>query len=76
MSLDEFVKEVLSQIISGIRSAQEVEGGAFVVPAGDGGHDYAKHPRVYSWRSCGSPSGAVSIRTPSPRLCDVGRVWA
>ena len=48
MNLDEFVKEVLSQIISGIRSAQEAEGGAFVVPSGDGGHDYAKHPRVSS----------------------------
>ena len=48
MNLDEFVKEVLSQIISGIRGAQEVEGGAFVVPKGDGGHDYAIHPRVSS----------------------------
>lgn len=48
MNLDEFVKEVLSQIISGIRSAQEVKGGAFVVPNGDGGHDYAKHPRFSS----------------------------
>jgi len=48
MNLDEFVKEVLSQIISGIRSAQAMEGGAFVVPAGDGGHNYAQHPRVSS----------------------------
>jgi hypothetical protein len=48
MNLDEFVKEVLTQIVSGIQSAQEVEGGAFIVPSGDGGHDYAKHPRVSS----------------------------
>ena len=48
MNLDEFVKEVLTEIISGIRDAQEVEGGAFIVPSGDGGHEYAKHPRVSS----------------------------
>jgi hypothetical protein len=48
MNLDEFVKEVLSQIISGIRGAQDAEGGAFVVPSGDGGHEYARHPRVSS----------------------------
>lgn len=48
MKLDEFVKEVLIEIVSGIRSAQAIEGGAFIVPAGDGGHDYAKHPRVSS----------------------------
>jgi len=48
MKLDEFVKEVLTEIISGIRNAQEAEGGAFIVPGGDGGHDYAKHPRVSS----------------------------
>lgn len=48
MNLDEFVKEVLSQIVSGIRGAQAIEGGAFVVPDNDGGHDYAKHPRVSS----------------------------
>ena len=47
MELDEFVKSVLSKIVSGIREAQEVEGvGAFIVPAGIGGHDYATHPRV------------------------------
>ena len=48
MNLDEFVKEVLTKIISGIRDAQEAEGGAFVVPSGDGGHEYAKHSRVSS----------------------------
>ena len=48
MKLDEFVKEVLIEIVAGIRSAQEIEGGAFIVPSGDGGHDYAKHPRVSS----------------------------
>ncbi|GAB5499772.1 MAG: hypothetical protein PsegKO_20830 [Pseudohongiellaceae bacterium] len=47
MELDGFVKTVLSQVISGIREAQDVEGvGAFVVPAGIGGHTYAKHDRV------------------------------
>jgi len=48
MNLDEFVKEVLSQIVSGIRHAQSVEGGAYIVPASDGGHEYAKHSRVSS----------------------------
>ncbi|MFC7513574.1 hypothetical protein ACFQUU_01005 [Herbaspirillum sp. GCM10030257] len=48
MKLDEFIKEVLSEIVSGIRSAQEVDGGAFIVPGGDGGHQYANHPRVSS----------------------------
>ncbi|HLF96453.1 MAG TPA: hypothetical protein VI457_04860 [Methylococcaceae bacterium] len=48
MNLNEFVKEVLTEIVSGIRAAQEVEGGAFIVPGGDGGHEYAKHPRVSS----------------------------
>jgi hypothetical protein len=48
MNLDEFIKEVLTQVISGIRNAQQVEGGAFIVPSGDGGHDYATHPRVSS----------------------------
>lgn len=47
MELDEFVKTVLSKIVSGIREAQEIEGvGAFIVPSGIGGHDYANHPRV------------------------------
>jgi len=48
MNLDEFVKEVLIEIISGIRGAQDVKGGAFIVPSGDGGHEYAKHSRVSS----------------------------
>lgn len=48
MNLAEFVKEALIEIVSDIRSAQEAEGGAFIVPGGDGGHDYAKHPRVSS----------------------------
>ena len=48
MNLDEFIKEVLTQVVSGIRSAQAAEGGAFIVPSGDGGHDYATHPRVSS----------------------------
>jgi hypothetical protein len=46
MNLDEFIKEVLTQVVSGIRSAQAVEGGAFIVPSGDGSHNYAAHPRV------------------------------
>lgn len=48
MKLSEFVQEVLTEIISGIRGAQATAGGAFVVPSGDGGHDYARHPRVSS----------------------------
>ncbi len=48
MNLEKFVKEVLTEIVSGIRGAQKVKGGAFIVPAGDGGHEYAKHPRVSS----------------------------
>ena len=48
MNLDEFVKEVLTKIVLGIREAQQSEGGAFIVPCGDGGHDYAKHSRVSS----------------------------
>jgi len=47
MELNEFVKTVLSQIVSGIRKAQEIKGvGAFIVPSGIGSHDYAAHPRV------------------------------
>jgi hypothetical protein len=48
MELNEFVQEVLTQIITGIRGAQAASGGAYVVPGGDGGHDYARHPRVSS----------------------------
>jgi hypothetical protein len=47
MELKEFVKTVLSQIVSGIREAQGIDGvGAFIVPSQIGGHDYASHPRV------------------------------
>ncbi len=45
MQLREFIKEVLTQIVDGVRDAQEPNGGAFVVPGGDGGHKYAAHPR-------------------------------
>lgn len=45
MQLREFIKETLTQIVGGVRDAQEQNGGAFVVPAGDGGHKYADHPR-------------------------------
>lgn len=46
MKLSEFVEEVLSEIVSGIRAAQAGESGAFIVPGGDGGHGYAQHPRM------------------------------
>ncbi len=47
MELDEFIKAVLTKIVSGIREAQKVENvGAFIVPSNIGGHDYANHPRV------------------------------
>ncbi|CAE6900266.1 hypothetical protein [Paraburkholderia domus] len=48
MNLSEFVKEVLTEIVTGVRSAQQAEGGAFIVPSGDGGHHYAKHDRFAS----------------------------
>ena len=48
MKLSEFVQEVLTEIVAGIRAAQSAPGGAYVVPAGDGGHEYAKHPRMSS----------------------------
>jgi hypothetical protein len=48
MNLNEFITEVLIEIVSGIRSAQEQKGGAFIVPSSDGGHEYAKHDRVSS----------------------------
>ena len=49
MDLDEFIKTALVQVVSGIRSAQEVDGvGAFVVPGGDGGHKYPNNARVAS----------------------------
>lgn len=46
MNLSEFVQEVLTEVVAGIRAAQAGEGGAFVVPSGDGGHQYASHPRL------------------------------
>ena len=46
MKLSEFVEEVLSEIVAGIRAAQAGANGAFIVPGGDGGHDYASHPRL------------------------------
>ncbi|WP_157647239.1 hypothetical protein [Burkholderia ubonensis] len=48
MNLSEFVREVLVEVVSGIRNAQQTEGGAFIVPSGDGGHDYAKNARFSS----------------------------
>lgn len=45
MQLREFIKEALTQIVDGVRDSQEPNGGAYVVPAGDGGHKYAAHPR-------------------------------
>ena len=46
MELDNFIEEVLTNIVSGIRGAQDKDNvGAFVVPGGDGGHDYAKSAR-------------------------------
>jgi hypothetical protein len=44
VKLSEFVQEVLSEVVAGIRTAQTGDGGAFVVPGGDGGHAYATHP--------------------------------
>jgi uncharacterized protein YbaR (Trm112 family) len=47
MDLDEFVKSVLVNVLTGIKEAQEADGvGAFVVPGGDGGHEYPKNARV------------------------------
>jgi hypothetical protein len=49
MELDEFIKSVLVKVLSGIRQAQDEENvGAFVVPGGDGGHEYPKNARVSS----------------------------
>mgnify|MGYP001241895983 CR=1 FL=1 len=45
MQLREFITEVLTQIVDGVRNAQEPNGGAYVVAAGDGGHQYAAHSR-------------------------------
>ncbi|MDN7176938.1 hypothetical protein M0D69_02655 [Caballeronia sp. SEWSISQ10-4 2] len=46
--MNEFVKEVLTEIVAGVRGAQDAEGGAFIVPSGDGGHKYADHDRFSS----------------------------
>jgi uncharacterized protein YbaR (Trm112 family) len=49
MDLDEFVKSVLVNVLAGIKEAQEAQDvGAFVVPGGDGGHEYPKNARVSS----------------------------
>jgi len=49
MELDDFVKSVLVKVLSGVKKAQEEEDvGAFVVPGGDGGHEYPKNARVSS----------------------------
>lgn len=49
MDLDEFIKSALVKVLSGIREAQTDENvGAFVVPGGDGGHEYPKNARVSS----------------------------
>jgi hypothetical protein len=45
MQLREFIKTVMTEIVEGVRDAQDQNGGAFIVPAGDGGHKYADHPR-------------------------------
>lgn len=45
MQLREFIKTVMTEIVDGVRDAQDQNGGAFLVPAGDGGHKYADHPR-------------------------------
>lgn len=49
MDLDEFVESVLVKVLKGITSAQKAEDvGAFVVPGGDGGHEYPKNARCSS----------------------------
>lgn len=48
MDLENFISEVLGQIVSGIRKAQSIDCGAFIVPGEDGGHEYANHARVSS----------------------------
>ncbi|MFZ6875392.1 hypothetical protein ACO0LF_25275 [Undibacterium sp. Di27W] len=46
MELSEFIDLTLTQILSGIRAAQEREEvGAYIVADFDGGHEYAQHPR-------------------------------
>lgn len=49
MDLDEFVESVLVKVLKGIASAQKAEDvGAFVVPGGDGSHEYPKNARCSS----------------------------
>lgn len=49
MELDEFIKTVLVQVLSGVRAAQNDKAvGAFVVSGKDGGHELPKNSRVSS----------------------------
>jgi uncharacterized protein YbaR (Trm112 family) len=49
MELDEFVKTVLVQVLSGVREAQKDPAvGAFVVSGKDGGHELPNNSRVSS----------------------------
>jgi len=49
MELDEFVKSVLVQVLSGVRAAQkDPDVGAFVVTKMDGGHEIPENSRVSS----------------------------
>ena len=45
MKLSEFIQEVLTEVVAGVREAQSKDGGSFIVAGGDGGHKYAAHPR-------------------------------
>lgn len=47
MNLDQFINSVLVSVLSGIKRAQEdAIIGAYVVPGGDGGHQYPQNARV------------------------------
>lgn len=49
MELEEFVKTVLIQVLTGVREAQKDSAvGAFVVSGKDGGHELPKNSRVSS----------------------------
>ena len=49
MEIEEFVSSVLKQIVNGVLDAQKDEKvGEFISAWGDGGHEYAKHPRLSS----------------------------
>lgn len=49
MQLSQFVQEVLTEIVAGVRAAQAAEGGAFVSAKEDGMHKYAaNHARFNS----------------------------